>query len=330
MTRLLRFATTLALALPLAAHAASLTVYAAMGYDQAVVDAFSRATGVQVALVHLSTGPLLARVQAEGQRAQWDVLWFDGDVPMRALADRGLLACGWSPAVDYNALGRSLLQPRDCSLPTGMTEAGVILVDTTRVAPADVPRTWADLLRPGLRGRVGMNDPSISGPTYPFVAGMLQSQGSAAGQRWFGALKTAGLHVYPTNSVTLRALEYGQISVAVVQSSAAAGFAAAHPGMRVIVPTPVTALPSDIAIGAQVRGERMALARRFVAFVLSPAGQAAMRRGDPGADSRFTSLLAGVSPDAAATPAAQVQTLDPAWGPREPAVDAWFTAHVVR
>ncbi|MDE2604887.1 MAG: extracellular solute-binding protein [Burkholderiales bacterium] len=316
-----------------AAQAQSLTVYGAMGYDEAVVHAFTQATGIAVKLVHLSTGPLLARVQAEGSRPQWDVLWFDGNMGMRVIASRHLLDCGWTPAVDYTAQGEALLPADRCYLPVGMTYADALLVNTARLAPAARPQSWGDLERPALRGRVGMNNPAISGPAFPMVAGVLQAMGDTAGQSYFSRLKANGLRVYPTNSVTLRALQFGQIDVAVVQSSAAVGFASKNPALRVVLPQPATALPSNLAIGVHAVGANRDAARRFVAFVLSPAGQAALQQGDAEADSNYMPLVAGVKPTAAAAalPAVQVQRLDPTqWGPREAAVDAWFTAHVVR
>jgi iron(III) transport system substrate-binding protein len=312
------------------ARARALTVYAAFGYDRAVAQAFTRSTGIAVDLVHLSTGPLQARVQAEGSRPQWDLLWFDGDMAMRDMASRHLLACGWVPAVPYDAAGRALLPADHCYLPVGLTYAGTLLVNTRRVHQA--PRTWADLLQPALRGRVGMNNPAISGPTFPFVAGILQHDGMGAGQAWFEQLKAHGLKVYPTNSVTLRALQYGQIDVAVVQSSAALGFAQRQPGLRIVTPDPVAQLPSDIAIGAQVRGETLQQARRFVEFVLSPAGQRAMQQGDPSADSNYQPLLRGVAPlpAVARLKPGHAQRLDPAvWGAREAGVDLWFSSRVL-
>ncbi len=333
MIRRIRIWACAALLAPLAAHAAPLTVYAAMGYDQAAVDAFTRATGIAVNLVHLSTGPLLARVQAEGARPQWDVLWFDGNLAMHQFASEHRLACGWTPQVRYSAQGRAL-QPSDhCYVPVGVTYTGAMLVATARLPAAARPHGWADLLAPALRGKVGMDNPAISGPTYPLVAGVLQAMGDAAGKRYFDSLKRNGLRVYPTNSVTLRALQFGQIDVALVQSSAALGFARGRPQLQVLMPQPTTLLPSDLAIGAQVRGAQLKQARRFIEFVLSPQGQRALQHGDPAADSNYVPLVAGVAPlpAAAALHAGRAVALSPTqWGPREGAVDSWFTTHVVR
>ena len=313
------------------AHAATLTIYGAMGYDQHVAQAFTRATGIPVDLVHLSTGPLLARVQAESRNPQWDVLWLDGNQAMQTFAAQGLLQCGWTPAVRYTALGRQLVPPSHCWQPVGVTYAGVILYNPATIARADWPRTWDDLARPALRGKVGMDNPAISGPTYPLIGGLLQDMGETAGKAYFVRLKANGLRVFPTNSVTLRALQYRQIDVAMVQSSAAIGFLHEMPGLHVVAPAPSTVLPSDLAIGRQVAGPLQAQARRFVQWVLSPAGQAAMQQGDANADSNYLPLLDATAalPSLKRLGTVRPLVLDPAsWGAKEPQVIDWFTAHI--
>ena len=312
------------------ACAHTLTVYAAFGYDRAVASAFTHATGIAVDLVHLSTGPLQARVQAEGSRPQWDVVWFDGNLAMREFALQHRLQCGWLPAVPYDRAGRALLPADRCYLPVGLTYAGTLLVDVARVS--QVPTRWSQLAAAQLRARVGMNNPAISGPTFPLVAGILQHDGLRAGKDYFELLRANGLKVYPTNSVTLRALQYGQIAVALVQSSAALGFAEGKPGLRIVAPSPLAELPSDIAIGAGVRGKTLEQARRFVQYVLSPAGQQVMQHADPRADSNYQPLLRGVRPlpSLARLQVAHAEVLDPKlWGPREGAIDSWFGSHVL-
>jgi iron(III) transport system substrate-binding protein len=46
-----------------------------------------------------------------------------------------------------------------------------------RTKVSDPPTAWQQLLEPQWKGDVGMNDPSQSGPTYPFIAGMMNYLG---------------------------------------------------------------------------------------------------------------------------------------------------------
>jgi hypothetical protein len=56
------------------------------------------------------------------------------------------------------------------------------------------PTTWQQLLSSQWKGQVGMNDPSQSGPTFPFIAGMMNYLGGvSAGETYFTKLKANGL-----------------------------------------------------------------------------------------------------------------------------------------
>jgi hypothetical protein len=83
----------------------TLLVYSAQGYDKNTVAAFEKATGIKTSLVDDSTGPLLARIQAEKADPQWGLLWVDGATAFAGLDQQGLLMKGFEPSVQWNSLG---------------------------------------------------------------------------------------------------------------------------------------------------------------------------------------------------------------------------------
>ncbi|HET9015397.1 MAG TPA: extracellular solute-binding protein [Thermomicrobiaceae bacterium] len=312
--------------------AVPLVVYSAQGYDQAMVNAFQKATGIPTKLVDDSTGPLLARIQAEKSNPQWGLLWVDGDEAFAALDQQGLLLRNYEPTVQWTANGQSVLPKDQSYVPTGVTIAGALIYNSTAIKTP--PTSWQDLTQPAYKGIVGMNNPSISGPTFPFVAGMMAALGGeSAGQQFYTQLKANGLHVFDTNGVTLNALKTGQIKLAIVQSSAAIGAALKDPTLKVAYPSKVTLLPSVIGIDAHVSGQEQQEAKQFAAFVLSPAGQQVMLSGDKTGDSLYWPIVSGVSPqsmlpDLTTLP---VQTIDPTvWGPKEAEINQWFTQNIVQ
>ena len=142
-----------------------------------------------------------------------------------------------------------------------------------------------------------MNDPSQSGPTFPFIAGMMNYLGGvSAGESYFTKLKANGLVINPTNGPTLQALTSGQINLALVQSSAAIGAALGDKNIGIEYLPPVTLLPSAIGIDAKAPAAEQAEAKKFIEFVLSPAGQHVMQTGDPTGDSLYYPVIQGVSP----------------------------------
>jgi len=315
-----------------ATKAVPLVVYSAQGYDSAEATAFHKATGIPVELDDNSTGPLLTKIEAEKDNPKWGLLWVDGATAFASLDQQGLLLRGWEPSVSWNSLGKQAVPPDHSFVPTGLTMAATLVYNSKLVASP--PTSWAALLTPKWDGEIGMNDPAVSGPTYPFVAGMMAHLGGvAAGEKYFTELASNGLHVYLTNGDTLAALETGIIKLALVQSSAGIGASIkTHGAVKVKFLAPVTALPSAIGIDSKAPKAEQQEAERFVGFVLSREGQKVMQSGDPTGDSLYWPVIEGVNalpalPKLSAVPA---QYINPyTWGQREDAVNTWFTDNIV-
>jgi iron(III) transport system substrate-binding protein len=309
-----------------------LVVYSAQGYDKAMTDAFQKATGIPTKLVDDSTGPLLARIQAEQANPQWGVLWVDGDEAFAALDKSGMLLKGYEPQASLNAAGQAVVPSDKSYIPTGLTVTAALVYDASKTPTP--PTSWQQLLTPAWKGQIGMNDPSVSGPTYPFVAGMFnQLGGTTQGQAYYTQLKSNGLHVFQTNDDTLHALQTGQIKVALIQSSAGIAAGIKDKNIKTVYLPRVTSLPSVIGIDAKTSAQEQAEAKRFAEFVLSPQGQQVMKTGDRHGDSLYWPILQGVSPDPELPDLSSVptQAIDPyTWGPQEGTINTWFTDNIVR
>ena len=321
-----------ALAAKKAAKKVPLIVYSAQGYDQAVVHAFQAATGIPTQLDTNSTGPLLAQIQASKNNPHWGLLWVDGQTGFAALDDQHMLVRGFEPKVKWNSLGKKVI-PKDKSfVPTGITFMTPILYTSKKVTKP--PSSWSTLLSAKWKGKVGMNTPSQSGPTYPFIAGMMTHLGGVTkGKQYFEKLKANGLVVNPTNGTTLHALTSGQISVALVQSSAAAGAAHTDPTLKLKYVNPVIMIPGNIGIDAKATKTEIAEAKRFVDFVFSKLGQAVMKTGTPTGDSLFYPVLQNDPPRPGLPSLSSVKVLhtDPyKWGPKENAINTWFVNTITK
>ena len=324
-------------------HAAPVTlnVYAALDYSSDVTKGFTAKTGIPVNLVALSTGPLLAKIQAEKNNPQWGIYWADGAEPCAAFdLDKQLLPYQ-SKAAHFNAIGKKI-QPKNHSyVSPGYTEMVGVVYNSAKI-PA--PKSWDDLTTSTFTGKVGMNNPSISGPTYPFIAGLMdQLGGEQAGKDYLTKLKSNGLVVNAKNGPTLHALEVGQIQVALVQSSAAisevnkfiakpvAGF---KPKITFLSKTVV--LPSCLAIDAHAPAGQISEAKQFVDYVLSSEGQDLMAKGAPDGDSLYWPSVSGRHPIAQVasvpTPSingGKITFVDPyTWGPLQGEIDDWFTKNI--
>ncbi len=308
-----------------------LVVYSAQGYDSVVVKAFQAATGIPTQLVDDSTGPLLVKVAAEANNPKWGVLWVDGDEAFAALDKQGMLLQGFEPSAPFNTVGQSLIPADKSYIPVSLTTAGALVYDSKVVTTP--PTNWNDLLTATWKNAVGMNNPSVSGPTYPFVAGLMNYAGGVTqGEAFFTKLKANGLKVNNTNPDTLHALETKQIKIALIQSSAGIGAGIANPSIKTAFINPSTPIPGVIGIDAKAPAAVIAEAQAFAAYVLSPAGQAIMQTGDPTGDSLFWPVVDGVNPLPALPPLASVPAtpIDPyAWGAQESTINKWFSDTIV-
>jgi iron(III) transport system substrate-binding protein len=310
-----------------------LVVYSAQGYDKAATTAFSKATGIPVKLDDNSTGPLLTQIEASKNNPNWGLLWVDGATAFAGLDQQGLLAKNIVPSsVSFNSLGTASIPADKSYVPTGVTLMAALAYNKAKVA--NPPSTWQELLSSKWSGQVGMNDPSQSGPTYPFIAGMMNYLGGvSAGEKFFTSLKTNGLVIHPTNGPTLQALTSGQINLALVQSSAAVGAVLGDKNLGIKYLDPATLLPSAIGIDAKASPAVQAEAGKFIEWVLSPAGQKVMQSGDPTGDSLYYPVVDGTNPlpSLPSLASTKTQSIDPyKWGPQEATINTWFDSNIVR
>jgi iron(III) transport system substrate-binding protein len=314
-----------------------LVLYSAQGYDSDMAKAFTKATGIPVNLDDDSTGPLLTKIAAERNNPQWGLLWVDGDTAFAALDKQGQLL-PYTPTATLTDVGQQIVPSDHSYVPTGTTAMAALIYNAAKVT--NVPTSYQDLLTPAYKGLVGMNDPSQSGPTFPFIAGVMnqlggQTDGVAKGEDYFTQLKKNGLQVHPTNGDTLHALETGQIDYGLIQSSAATGEILKTKPTATFDPKVVylpksTLLPGVIGIDKAAPAAEQAEAKQFIDFVLSPAGQQVMQGGDPTGDSLYWPVVPGVNPlpGLAAFPTSY-QKIDPYfWGPLEGQVNSWFDGNI--
>jgi iron(III) transport system substrate-binding protein len=311
----------------------TIVLYSAIGYGQKVADAFTKSSGIPVKLVDLSTGPLVAKVQAEKQNPQWNLAWFDGAEAMRDLASQGLLSKGWEPNVKWNTLSKEVRPADKAYVPGGVTLAGVFLVNTKLVPENKTPQSWQDLTKPEFKGLVGMPNPAVSGPTYPLMAGLMQSLGGVdQGKALLTSLKQNGLQVFDTGGPLVKQLYAGAVAVAATQSTRGVAGLVAKEAVRVVFPKGVSLLPSDFGLSAKSSPEVLAASKKFIEYFLSPEGQkVALESGD--SDGYYYPLIEGASANALAMPIEKTgyQKVDPlTWGPREAELNTWFANTIAR
>ncbi len=156
--------------LMMASSAQALTVYSSVDEENAtrILSAFTKATGVDVQMVFLSSGPALSRIEAEASRPQADV-WFGAPSENHILASERNLT---EPYVSANA-GDLAAEFKNAdgnwhAIYTNPLAVGV-RTDILKSRGAPVPTSWEDLKNEAYRGLIQMPSPQSSGTAYAVI-----------------------------------------------------------------------------------------------------------------------------------------------------------------
>jgi iron(III) transport system substrate-binding protein len=278
------------------ALAADLVIYDALDFTGTVVDAFKAKTGLTVDVVEPgSTGETLGKIAAEGKDPQFDLVWLDGSAVMERMAADGILQAVPASLLDgaqFTEFGKSLVPASKAYVPTGAS-ATAIEVNTAKVPADKTPKSWADLA--GFKGAVAAKDPNLSGPAYQWLAGFFQTNGLDAGKALLtDVLTNKTLSGLSSGGKVNAAILTGDASVGINQDSAIfAKIASGEPVVAIYPTEGSVALPQAIGISATTK--HMDAAAKFVEFVTSAEGQAAMQNGDD-TDFFFIPIIDGVEP----------------------------------
>jgi iron(III) transport system substrate-binding protein len=175
-----------------AGGAASITVYTALEDDQIneyLTTFKAQYPDIEVKIVRESTGIITAKLLAEKDNPQADVVWGTAATSLLVLDQNGMLEA-------YAPAGLDQVKPefRDTNNPptwvgidAWMTAFTVNLPELEKL-DAEVPQSYQDLLDPKLKGHVVMPDPNASGTGFLDVSGWLQSMGGTEGWEYMKEL----------------------------------------------------------------------------------------------------------------------------------------------
>jgi iron(III) transport system substrate-binding protein len=245
-----------------------------------LVAAFERRTGVHVDERDGDEDVLAQQIAQEGSRSPADVYYAENSQALQFLSEKGLLApverttLAAVPAAD-DAPGGSWV---------GVTaRVSGIVYNTGLLAPSQVPSAVRQLAEGTWAGKLGLAPSETD--FQPIITSVAHSDGHGAALSWLEALKrNAGSHVYPDNETLVAEINAGQVAVGIVNHyywyrlryelgaghmhSAFATFAPGDPGYVL-----------DVSGAAVLRSSRhQADAQRFLAFLVSPAGQEIIAR----------------------------------------------------
>lgn len=143
-------------------------------------------------------------------------------------------------------------------------------------AGIELPRRWEDLAAAAYHGQLGLSPPSRSGTTHIVVEALLQRLGWEQGWQVLraigGNLATVTARSFGVTSGVAR----GRFAIGISIDFLATGASDAGGSLRFLVPDEPVVAPASIGVLADAPNPEGAAS--FIDFVLSPAGQALLRR----------------------------------------------------
>lgn len=276
--------------LTLSASASEVNVYSARHYDsdQAVYDAFTKATGIKVNKLEAEADKLIERLKAEGNNTPGDVLVTVDAGRLWRAKEAGLLQPIASPVLDQ-AVPAHLRDPEGNWFAI-TKRVRAIAYNKETLKPADLP-TYEGLADPKWKGRLLIRS---SNHVYnqSLVGSLVAAHGEAWTETWIrGVVSNLARSPKGGDTDQIRAIAAGEGDLAVVNNYYYANLLKSEkPEDKAVIAKVGLFFPNQADRGAHVNISGVAVlksaphaenARKFVEFMLSPEAQATLLRGNP-------------------------------------------------
>jgi len=163
-----------------------LHIYTAFDTEEAklYIEAFEKETGIDVQWVRMSSGEVLARIEAEASNPQASVWHAGSNTSHINAASKGLLE-SYKPNTDFEF--SELLHADDWEWTGFYTGAIGFITNTEFLEENDMepPTSWDDLLHPKLENNVALAYPYTSGTAYTTYATLVQMWGMEKALDWW-------------------------------------------------------------------------------------------------------------------------------------------------
>jgi len=253
-----------------AAHAGAITVYSALEEDEIasyLAAAKKAIPDVQINVLRLSTGDLGARILAEANNPQADVIWGFAVTNVMNPGIKGQLE-------PYAAKGTDKLAPaykapdKTWFAATGYMGALCVNTEVLKAKNLPMPTSWKDLTNPVYKGEVVMPNPASSGTGYLQIAAILQGMGDKAGWDFFKALDPNMAQYTTSGSKPCKMARAGEFAIGASLAFAAMKSVEAGYPVKMVIPSDWAGYELE-ASGMLKSSKHKADARKFLDWTLS-------------------------------------------------------------
>ncbi len=242
---------------------------------EALVQAFSQATGVRVTMRNAESPELASQIVEEGAHSPADLFFSEQSPPIASVGEKGLLA-----PIDAATLKQipSAYAAKDGTWIGATMRTRVIGYNKKMIGQADLPSSILDVATNRYKGRVAYVKQDGFQEQIMAIA---RIKGRAAALDWLKGLKANGVS-YNGNRVAMDAVENGEIAMCLTNDyywfslARETGADKLNSALHYVAPIDPGALLSVSAAGMLKSSRKQELAQRFLAFLVSEQGQKAM------------------------------------------------------
>lgn len=233
----------------------------------ALFDMFTAETGVDVEFLSMSSGEVLAKIEAEGNSSSAD-MWFGGGVDAFMEAkSKGYLA-----PMTFDALENFDTKYKDEEnywVSKGLTVAGfVVNDDIAKSLNLPYPEKWTDLTDPVYKSEILMSNPAISGTNYAVVNALLQKMGEEDGWAFWEAVNKNIEYYSRRGSDPVNKTSAGEFAIGITYLDGTVDKLAEENGLTIVYPSDgIPFMPDGVAVFANSKNEPAAHA--FVEWLFS-------------------------------------------------------------
>ncbi len=236
---------------------------------------FEAEFGITVNYVRMSTGEALARLEAERDNPQFDIMWGGPIDTYIAGAQEDLFEQYESPNAD-NLLNQELYRDKD-NYWSGIYVGSLGFATNTDWLAAnpgvEAPSSWADLLKPEFEGQIMVAHPSTSGTSYTAVATVLQIMGEEEGWDYLQRYAGQVLQFTKSGAAPAKFVGAGEAAVGIVFSHDIV--AQIEAGLPLMLSFPEEGTGYEIGGVAIVKGaQHLDAAQKWYDWALTPEAQA--------------------------------------------------------
>lgn len=242
----------------------------------AIVEAFSRETGIEVAIRRGSSAQLANQMVEEGAASPADVFYSEESAPLATLAARGLLTPA-SPEIRSQIPAR--FAAGDGAWIGVSARCRVVAYNVDMIAASALPKTVMDFGLPEWNGRVGFVP--TSGEFQAQTLAIVKLRGRDAALGWLKGLRDNG-RVYNGNVAAVQGVQRGEIATALVNNyywfrvAEEIGEDRMRCQLAYLGHKDPGALLTLSGAAVMRSSKRPAAAQKFLAFLVSEKGQQAL------------------------------------------------------